>query len=86
MRVLKDNEKADVKEMLESRGFKIMEKLVADYKVDVMNEMLTLPLWEQITIDKLTGKQNYLKWISEFIQRIKSSKSWVWKKAEKKKD
>jgi len=86
MRQLNDNEKTDIKKMLESRWFKIMEWLVAEYKVDVMNEMLTLPLWEQVTIDKLTWKQNYLKWITEFIQRVKSSKSWVWRKIEKKED
>lgn len=86
MRVLTDNEKEDVKMMLSSRGFKIMEWLVADYKVEVMNEMLTLPLWEKLTIDTLTWKQNYLKWIAEFIQRIKSASSWIGKKIEKKKD
>ena len=79
MRKLTDNEKVEVKKMLDSRGFEIMEWLVKDYKIEVMNEMLTLPLWEEITISKLTWKQNYLKWIYEFIAKVKSSTSWVGK-------
>lgn len=80
MRKLRDEEKAEVKKMLESRWFAIMQWLAQEYKVDVMNEMLTLPLWDEVTIAKLTWKQNYLKWIAEFIQTVKTSTSGVWKK------
>lgn len=86
MRKLSDNEKVDVKKMLESRWFQIMEELVWEYKTELLEKFTTMPLWEEKTINELTWMQNFLKGINDFIFTIKSSTSWVWKKNDKKKD
>lgn len=80
MRALQESEKIDVKKMYESAWFKVMLSLVDEFKNDVMTEMLTMPLGNPETIEKLTGKQNYLLWVNTFIAKVKTSTTWVWKK------
>lgn len=80
MRDLTESEKVEVKKMYDSAWFKVMLSLVDEFKNDVMSEMLTMPLWNKETIDKLTWKQNYLLWVNTFIAKVKTSTSWVGKR------
>ena len=80
MRALTESEKMDVKKMYESAWFKVMLSLVDEFKNDVMTEMLTLPLGNPETIERLTWKQNYLLWVNTFIAKVKTSTTWVGKK------
>ena len=82
MRDLTENEKVEVKKMFESAWFKVMLSLVDEFKNDVMQEMLTMPLGKPETIAILTGKQNYLLWVKTFIAKVKASTTWVGKRKE----
>lgn len=80
LRQLNDSEKTDVKKMFDSKGFKIMEDLVDEFETNMLRRFKTASFWDAKVIEELTQTQNYLKWVSDFINTIKWKTSWVWKR------
>jgi len=80
MRDLTEGEKVDVKKMYESKWFKIMESLLDWYKMDIFNDMIDKPLGDKVNIELITQKQNKYLWAKTFVEKVRSSTAWIWKR------
>lgn len=78
MRDLTEKEKIEVKRMYDSPGFKIMESLLQDFKVEIFNDMIAKSVADNIEL--ITAKQNKYLWAKTFIDKVKTSTSWIWKR------
>ncbi len=82
MRKLNNSEKEDLKALFNHKGYKLMESLVADYKLDLVSWLLAKDLWNPEIVKALTKKQDELIWVNNFLFTIRNQTNWIWKRKE----
>ncbi len=70
---LDQNEKDDLKALVNHRGFKILEKLAKDMEYNLLKEFKTINLASEWAWVKLNWAQNKLAWAEYLINTAKSS-------------
>jgi len=79
-RELTESEKTDVKQMYNSRWFKVMENLLEDFEKEVLSKYLSLDIRDDKIVQALVSDKDYLLGAKHFISRVKWASSSVWKK------
>lgn len=68
---LTKEDRADLKKLYDSRGFKILLKIFEEKKTDLLNKFYTADLWQEKTRLDLNATQNHIKWMEEIIKTVK---------------
>jgi hypothetical protein len=79
---LNDSQKEDVKKLIKTPWFKVIELLFTEFQNDILNKYIVgnLDLKDDKILNALNADKDFVKWGKAFIETIKSSTSWIWKK------
>lgn len=58
--ILSQDQKQDLQSLIEHRGFKLLEEMVADLEKDLFTQFKTIKLWDEEVGLKLNWAQNQL--------------------------
>ena len=65
---LTKEEKADLKQLVEHRGFKIIKKIYEGKRADLFSKFEDVNLWADVNMSSLAQAQNYNKWMKSVIE------------------
>lgn len=65
---LTKEEKADLKSLLDHRGFKIIRKLYEEKRAELFSKFEDINLWADVNMASLAQAQNYNKWMKSIIE------------------
>ncbi len=77
---LNQDQKDELKRLVESKWFKILEDLVDEMRLNLYSQLDEAPMWEKETQMQITLTQNQLKWARYLISQAKSHKNSIVKK------
>lgn len=80
MRTLTKEEKADLELLMNHKGFKLLENLVGEFENDVLKSLKTINLADDKQLRILNAKQNYLKWVEDFLSTMKNKTNSIGKR------
>lgn len=70
MKLSKD-QKADLKSLVEHRGFKLLEEIFQDKKLNLLNQFMTADLGKEETRHSIYWTQNFVNWMESLIKTAK---------------
>ena len=70
MNLTKD-EKADLKSLVEHRGFKLLEKIYEEKRANLFTKFETVNLWEGVNMAELAQAQNFNNWMKSLLSTAK---------------
>ena len=68
---LTKEEKADLKELTNGRGFKLLENLFEEKKRNLLNQFMTADLWQEETRHKIYWTQNFVNGMESILKSAK---------------
>ena len=72
MITLDKQQKEDLKLLIESRGFKVLDSIIKDFELDVLRSLKKVNLADEKQLKVLNAKQNYLLWIEDIQNLLKN--------------
>lgn len=70
MKLSKD-QKADLKSLVEHRGFKLLEEIYQEKRASLFSRFENVNLWENVNMAELAQAQNFNKWMKSIIETAK---------------
>jgi len=68
---LTPQEKADLKSLVEHRGFKLLERVFETKKLNLLNQFMSADLWQESTRHEIYWTQNFVNWMESLIKTAK---------------
>ena len=68
---LTKEEKGHLKQLVNSMGFSILERIYEDKKSNLLNEFMTADLWQDSTRHKIYWTQNFVIWMESLLNTAK---------------
>ena len=68
---LSKDQKADLKSLVEHRGFKLLEKIYEEKRSNLFTKFENVNLWENVNMAELAQAQNFNKWMKSIIETAK---------------
>ena len=70
---LTQQEKTDLEGLVSHRGFKVVEKIISGFELDILRQFKTISVADVEQLKILNANQNYLKGLEDTIQTIRGN-------------
>lgn len=80
MRILTNDQKDDLEQLFKHRWFKVLEQLAEEFENSVLKRLKNIDLDNEKEIQILWKNQNYLRWVNDFMNTIKTKTNKIGKK------